>query len=696
MRTTQRPLRRRITSIGSIAAMALASGALALLGACSTAPTHPALVSAQQNDALPPLVPMRRFVANTDVVNGHVLSPDGQQLVSVQTVGTDVGLGVRKTTDAGDPGGAGTRTFATGTLARPFVSGPTYTWLRDSRHIAYLKDFTGDENTQIFVLDTQSPDAKPWAVTPGAGIRSAYMGSGAPGSARFFFSNNRRDRSSMDLFEADAGTRTVQEVARSEPGSRVVGWLIDTQRELAGRMRQLGEVDGSDVLLELRQPDGSWRAFKTVQAFDSYWPQRIDRAAGKLWALTNVGRDKLVLVEVDLATGNEKVLAENAEVDLDYGFFAPQQGGPLAYVYEPDRPRVAYLDPALERDLASAVKQARERGWLAEDPVIARPWHMSEDQQRIVMNAVTENEGVELLWDRGTQQAQRLTPPRPSTNAIFSPVEPFSFKASDGLVVHGYLVRPRGVQGPAPLVVEIHGGPWTRDRWQSASFNSTQMLANRGYAVLKVNYRGSTGYGRAFMMAGANETNGRLQRDIAEAVQWAIDQGVADPQRMAVLGASFGGYSVLTQLIQKPHDYRCGIDLVGVANWPRVIENWPPFWRNRHYFALFYGDVNKPDERAQMLKNSPISQIDRITAPLLVIHGGNDVRVLRQDSDDVVAELRRLGRPVEFMTFPDEGHSVRKWRNRLAQSRKIEDTLATCLGGRSNGFDFYELMPRQQ
>ncbi|SFO54375.1 Dipeptidyl aminopeptidase/acylaminoacyl peptidase [Variovorax sp. OK605] len=690
MGTTQRPLRRRI------AALALAGGSLALLGACGTAPTHPALVSAEQNNTLPPLVPMRRFVANVDAVNGHVLSPDGQQLVSVQTVGTDVGLGVRKTADAAEPGGAGTRTFTTGTLARPFVSGPTYTWLRNSRHIAYLKDFTGDENTQIFVLDTQLPDAKPWAVTPGAGIRSAYVGAGAPGSASFFFSNNRRDRSSMDLFEADALTRAVREVARSEPGSRVVGWFIDTQRELAGRMRQLGDDDGSDLVLELRQPDGSWRAFRTVQAFDSYWPQRIDRAAGKLWAFTNVGRDKLVLVETDLATGNEKVLAENAEVDLDYGVFPPQQGGPLAYVYEPDRPRIAYLDAALERDVRTAVKQARERGWLDAEPVIARPWSMSEDRQRLVVSAVTENEGTELLWDRGTQQVQRLTPPRPPTNALFSPMEPFSFKASDGLVVHGYLVRPRGVQGPAPLVVDIHGGPWVRDRWRAASYNGTQMLANRGYAVLNVNYRGSTGYGRAFMMAGANETNGRLQRDIAEAVQWAIDRGVADPQRMAVLGASFGGYSVLTQLIQKPHDYRCGVDLVGVANWPRVIENWPPFWRNRHYFAAFYGDVNKPEERARMLKNSPISQIDRITAPLLVIHGGNDVRVLRQDSDDVVAELRKLGRPVEFMTFPDEGHSVRKWRNRLAQSRKIEDALATCLGGRSNGFDFYELMPRQQ
>ncbi|MCR8960529.1 prolyl oligopeptidase family serine peptidase [Variovorax sp. S2] len=687
---------RNIRTPGSwYAALAAMCGAAALLAGCATGPTHPALVSARQDNTLPPLVPMRRFVANIDAVNGHILSPDGQQLAWVQAVGTDVGLGVRKTSDAAEVKSASTRTFATGTLARPFVSGPTYMWLPDSRHLSYLKDFTGDENTQIFVLDTEAPGAKPWAVTPWPGVRSAMLGWGAPGSATFLFANNQRDRSSMDLFEGDARTRTVREIARSEPDSRVLAWFIDTRRELAGRMRQLGSADGSDRLLELRQPDGNWRAFRTVKAFDSFWPQRIDVGAGRLWALTNVGRDKLALVEVDLAVGTEKLLADDAEVDLDYGVFPPQQGAPLAYVSEPGRPRISYLDTALASEVTGAVKTARERGWLEAEPVITRPASMANDVRRMVLRSTTENESVELLLDRASGQLTRLTPPREPTAELFSPMEPFSFKASDGLVVHGYLVRPLGVKGPAPLVVNIHGGPWVRDSWQSASFTPAQMLANRGYAVLNVNYRGSGGYGRAFMMAGARETSGRLQRDIAEAVQWAIDQGVADPKRMAVLGGSFGGFSVLTQLIQKPHDYRCGVDLVGVANWPRVIENWPPFWRNRHYFAAFFGDVNKPEERARMLQYSPISQIDRITAPLLVIHGANDVRVLRQDSDDVVATLQKLGRPVEYMSFPDEGHSVRKWRNRLAQWRKIEDTLAVCLGGRSNGFDFYELMPRQ-
>lgn len=671
--------------------LAAASLAALVLGACATAPTHPALVAAQQAGPLPPLVPIRRFVANVDVVDGHVLSPDARKLLWAQVVGTDIGLAVREAPPAGMPQDTAITTFATSTLA---ASGPIYSWLPDSRRIAYLQDANGNENTQLFVLDTQTPDAPAWPVTPWPGVRSTYVARGAPGSARFFFASNRRDRSSMDLFEADAATRTVREVARSGDDGRVVGWFIGTDQQLAGRSRQLGSADGSDVAIELRNADGSWRLLRTVKAFDFFWPQRIDLAGGRLWALTNIGRDKSALVALDLASGSEQVLGQDPEVDLDNAYYLPGAGDPIAYAATPGLPQLRWRDAALAAEVTQATQTARQHGWLDAEPVLVRPSSIAEGARRMVLRAVTQDEAVELLLDRDTQALARLTPPRKPDAGLFAPTMPYAFRSSDGLTVHGYVVRPQGVQGPAPMVVSIHGGPWARDTWQAAGFNTTQMLANRGYAVLKVNYRGSSGYGRAFMMAGAGETSGRMQRDIAEAVQWAIDQGIADPRRIAVMGASFGGFSVLAQLIQKPHDYRCGIDIVGVANWPRVIENWPPFWRNRHYFARFFGDVDKPDERAAMLAASPIAQIDRITAPLLVVHGANDVRVLRQDSDDVVAALQRLGRPVRLLSFPDEGHQVRRWRNRLAFWREVEDTLADCLGGRSNGFDFYQLMPR--
>jgi dipeptidyl aminopeptidase/acylaminoacyl peptidase len=661
----------------------LAACALMALAGCATAPRHAALVQARNAGTLPPLLPMRRFVANVDYAGGYSISPDGAQLLWSQAVGMDSGLAVRPV--AGDA----VRTFATGYLPRPV--GPAYVWLQDSRHVAYLKDRRGDENTQLHVLDSRGAGFEPWVVTPWAGVRSYFVAHGASGSARFYFASNRRDRSTMDLYEADAATRSIREVARSD--GAVLWWLVGTDHQLAARGRQLQPQDGSDVAIEVLQADGRWNTVRTVTGWDSFWLHRIDRAAGKAWGLSNVGRERNALVEVDLASGRESVLAEHPEVDLEYAYYRRTEGVPVAVLTDAGYPVAQYLDPSLGADIDRAVRRALDRGWLAERPRFTRPQSVSEDARRWIVRAIGEFDDAELLVDRATGEVTRLDPQEPERRAVLAAEEPFAFTTSDGLRVQGYLVRPRGVAGPAPLVVVIHGGPWVRDRWSTAGYNPTQMLANRGYAVMTVNYRGSWGYGRDFMMAGRHAHFTRMQQDIAEAAQWAVDRGIADRQRMAVLGGSFGGFSVLAQLERGDQEWRCGVDLVGVANWPRVIENWPAFWRNRHYFHAFFGDPADPRQRTEMLANSPVSHLDRITAPLLVIHGANDVRVLRQDSEDVVAGLRALGRPVQYLSFPDEGHTVRRWRNRLELWRRAEEHLASCLGGRSGGWDFYQLLP---
>jgi dipeptidyl aminopeptidase/acylaminoacyl peptidase len=627
---------------------------------------------------------MRRFVANIERTGGFVLSPDGLRLLWSQTVGTDVGLAVRPVADA-----QAVSTFATGNQGR---GGGYYNWLPDSRHVVFSKDERGDENTQLRVFDAQAPDLSLWQLTPARGVRAWVVGRGAAGSARFFFASNERDRSTFDLYEADASTRQVTEVARSD-GS-VLAWLVGTDARPAGRIRQLGRQDGADTVLELREASGGWRVLKTWGGFDFINVLRIDPAQGRLWALSNLGRDKLALVEVDTASGAERVLAEHAVVDVAQSSFASAGGPPVGYVVEPDHPQMHFFDATWKAQVDAVVARAVAQGSLPAAPVFTRLQGRDDTARRVVLRSLGPFDAAELLWDRETGAVSRLDTYFPEEAQVLSPVTPMAFTASDGRRIHGYLTRPRGVSGPVPLVADIHGGPWARDTWAPATFNARQMLANRGYAVLQLNYRGSTGYGREHMWAGAMAYNGRLQQDIAEGVQWAIDQGVADPRRLAVMGASFGGFSVLAQLAQKRHDYRCGINVVGVADWPRVIENWPPFWRNRHMFVRFYGDPADPAQRAEMLRNSPVSYLDQITAPLLVVHGANDIRVLRQDSDDVVAALRQRGQPVDYLLFPDEGHSISKWRNRLALWRTVEDTLATCLGGRSAGFDFYELMPR--
>lgn len=661
-------------------AAACVAATLALLAGCATAPSHPALQQAEAAGTLPPLVPVRRFVADVDYAGGFNLSPDGRSLLWSKVVGVDSGLAVRPV-DGGDE-----RSFATGYLAR------FYTWLPDSRHVAYLKDLRGDENTHIHVFDSRAP-FEPWAVTPWPGVRSYYVAGGEPGTARFFFASNRRDRSTFDLYEADVATRSVREVARSN--GLVLGWIIGSNHRLAARVRQTQSTDGADVAIEVPQGEDGWRTVRVVSAWDSVYLHRVDPVAGKAWGLSNVGRDKTALMEMDLRSGAETVLAQDPDVDLSYIYYRGREGGPpIAYLTDAGRPAIRYLDAPLGREFEQAMAKATSSG-LVDAPRFFRPQSLSLDASRWVLRALGDFDDAELLFDRATGAVTRLDPPQPERKALLQAQQPFRFQASDGRTIHGYIIRPRGVQGPAPLVVNIHGGPWARDTWNPAGYDYYQFLANRGYAVLTVNYRGSSGYGRDHMMAGKQVYYTRLQQDIAEAAQWAVDQGIADPKRMAAVGASFGGFSALSQLVQQRHDWRCGVDIVGVANWARVIENWPPYWRGfAHLTNDFFGDVKKPEDRARMLENSPITYIDRIKVPLLVIQGANDVRVVRQDSDEVVAKLRELGRPVDYLVFPDEGHSIRRWRNRMETWRRIEDHLASCLGGRSAGWDFYQLIPR--
>ena len=664
------------------AVLALALGAV--LSGCAVSPSHPGLKAAEVAGELPPLLPLRRFVANTERLGGFVLSPDGERLIWSQTVGLDVGLAVRSS-QAGGP----VTSYAVGNQGR---GGGYYNWLPDSRHFVFSKDERGNENTRLFVQDATQSQLSPWSITPAQGVRSYVAGMGPAGSARFFMASNQRERSAFDLFEVDAAMRSVREVVRND--GQVLTWLIDTQGQLAGRVRQLGAADGSGSALELLQADGQWRSLVTAGGFDSLWVLRIDSTKRRAWALSNLGRDKLALVEIDLDDGRQRVLADHPKVDLSRALFDGRRGEPVGYVVEPGHPQTVYLDGDYAKAEQAAVAQAVNKGLLPGPPIVVRRSGADDAGRKVLLRAQADFDDAELLWDRQTGALERLDAQSVETSAALAPMTPYEFKASDGRVIAGYLMRPVGAKGPVPMVVEIHGGPWARDSWSPASFSSRQILSNRGYAVLLVNYRGSSGYGKDHMWAAARETNGRLQKDIAEAVQWAVDQGVADPQRLAVMGGSFGGFSVLAQLAQKAHDYRCGVNVVGAANWPRLIESWPSFWRNRHYFARTFGDVSVPAERAEMLRNSPVSYLDQIKAPLLVIHGANDIRVLRQDSDDVVAGLRQNGTPVQYLLFDNEGHAISKWRNRLAMWREVEDFLASCLGGRSAGFDAYQLMPR--
>jgi len=236
----------------------------------------------------------------------------------------------------------------------------------------------------------------------------------------------------------------------------------------------------------------------------------------------------------------------------------------------------------------------------------------------------------------------------------------------------------------------VHGGPWARDEW--GFDDMMQFLSNRGYAVLQVNYRGSTGYGRDYMFAAEGEFAGRMHQDLIEAVDWAVEQGISDPDKVAIMGGSYGGYATLVGMTMTPTRFACGIDIVGVSDLASLLENVPAYWRpNMHLWDRFVGDPDKPADRERMKQKSPLYHADKAINPLLILHGANDPRVHQDQSDRMVEALEAAGKPVEYVVIGGEGHGFGHWKNQLTFYRKTEDFLADCLGGRSSGFDYYQL-----
>jgi len=261
-------------------------------------------------------------------------------------------------------------------------------------------------------------------------------------------------------------------------------------------------------------------------------------------------------------------------------------------------------------------------------------------------------------------------------------VEPISLASRDGLTLHGYLTRPPGASGRVPMVLLVHGGPWTRDYW---GYNPTvQFLANRGWAVLQINYRASTGYGRAFVEAGVRQHARAIHADLIDGVGWAVEQGIADPARVAIMGASYGGYATLVGLTFTPEAFACGVDLFGMSNLVTQLEGRPSYWTwsfFEPYYRKYYGDVRHPEDRQRLEAQSPLFRAAEVRRPVLVIHGANDPNVRQQESDQMVAALRAAGKDVQYLVLADEGHGAfGDPASALRMYRAIEQFLGACLG----------------
>lgn len=611
-----------------------------------------------------PLVPREVFFGNADVSSAR-LSFDGASVAYIAPVD-----GVRNlwVAPVGDLKAARPVTRAT---ERPI--GSAFQWAFTHRHVVFFQERDGDENWRACTVDIR--DGAVVSLTPARGVRAGVQEVSHRFPREMLLAHNQRDKRHFDLYRVNVVTGRSERLFENR---QFVGLLTDSAFRLRLGSRIL--KDGSIEWLEHRQ-GGVWVPFLTAPLSDINGTRLLGFSDdGKtLYLFDSRGRDKAALVAMDTATRQTTVLAEDAEADMTRILLHRTSRRPLAAGAMADRRRWRALDPSFAADLTtlqSATSGDIEFGDL------------SADARKVLLYVEHDGASPEYaLYDRTARRLQPLFKSRKRLDGVpLRPLEPVAFPARDGLRIQGYLTLPSADARGVPMVLVIHGGPYLRDEW---GFNAThQWLANRGYAVLSVNYRGSTGFGKAFVTAADREWGGKMHDDLIDAVDWAVARGIADPKRIGFYGASYGGYAALTAATRTPDVFACIVDIYGIANLLTFMAAIPPYWRP--WFSVLKNRVGDPDTeegRAFLKERSPLTHIDRAFRPILIAQGLEDVRVTRAESEQMVAVLRRRNVPVTYITFPDEGHGFLRPENQIAFRAVTEAFLAKHLGGAAQPID---------
>jgi dipeptidyl aminopeptidase/acylaminoacyl peptidase len=614
----------------------------------------------------PPLVPLGDFFANPKAAWEHRISPDGTRLAWVAMRNGRATLHFRRLEEA-----VARAVETPRELRPPWGGSPSFWWNRDGKRVVFLMDRNGDENAHLYAVDLEAGEPVARNLTPLEGVRVQFYRVLGNEADAVVVGHNGRMRDRVDLYRLNLATGALAMLAEN-PGD-VCGWSVAATGQVRARFHC--RADGGWTLTV---PDGAKRWREAVRGAYGDELRLIGHPPGLrfAWALSNRGRSRLALVRLDLRDGSEEALYEHPSADVSVGLV--HESGWLRFVAAwPALQEWRFFDGALQADLAPFLRHPRTAlRVLSEDRLLSTVTFATRSDR--------SDEEVYLL-NRLTRKLEVLAAPAMAAwREHLADMEPVTFPTRDGLTLHGLLTRPRGASGPRPMVLLVHGGPWSRDRW---GYDPTvQFLANRGYAVLQVNYRGSTELGRDYLLAGVREFGRRMHDDLVDGVRWAVARGIADERKVAIMGASYGGYAALSGLAFTPEVFVAGVDRVGVADMISLRTDMPPYWRPwGGLLSRFYGDPDIPDERRVMAERSPIGRVDAIRAPLLVIHGANDVRVRRDHSDRIVAALKARKHAVEYLLFDDEGHGLNRTPNRLTYIRAVERFLARHLGGRDGG-----------
>ncbi len=606
------------------------------------------------------LIP-REVLFGNPVKTGPQISPDGKRLsylapvndvlnVWVKTVGKDDDKAVTKDTDRGIR---------------------IYFWAQDNRHIMYLQDKGGDENWRLFAVDLDSGGTRD--LTPFENVQTQIVASDKHFPNELLIAMNREDPNVHDVYHLDLRTRDLKLVAKN-PGN-IVGWVADAQFKVRAAMAGTPE-GGFDLLVRPRE-DVGWEKIVAWSAEDSLTsaPVSFTKDGDALYLIDSRNANTGRLVKMGLADKQTEVLAQDPQYDVSDVMIHPDTYQVQAVAFTRARTEWTVLDDSIKDDFQAIAKLDRGDFAVSDRDNADATWLVS----------FTKDDGPVSFYayEPVTHKGTFLFVHKPDlTKYELARVEPISFKARDGLTIHGYITFPvRRQRKGLPMVLSVHGGPWARDSWGYDP--EAQWFANRGYAVLDVNFRGSTGFGKEFLNAAIKEWGGKMHDDLIDAVDWAVRQGIADPDKVAIYGGSYGGYAVLVGLTFTPDVFACGIDIVGPSNLITLLESIPPYWAPvLDMFKTRVGDHTTEEGRAFLTERSPLTYVDRIQRPLLIGQGANDPRVKQTEADQIVAAMEEKSIPVTYVLFPDEGHGFARPENNLAFSAVAEAFLAPVLGGR--------------
>ena len=542
-------------------------------------------------------------------------------------------------------------------------------WAEDNRTLLYQQDNDGDENFHVFGVDLASGNVRDF--TPFQGVRAGVADISRDFPDEVLIEANIRDRQLMDVHRLSLKTGALT-LDTENPGD-VAGWGTDAKFQV--RAAQAQTPDGGTEVRVRDDVKAPWKTLLKVGPDEILEFEDFSLDGKSAFLKSSIGNDTARLVERNLATGAEKVLAASPDVDAGAVVIHPKSHVVQAVSFAPGRASWKVLDPSVQADFDAIPKLH------AGDFAIVN--RTSADDAWLVGFTSDRGPVTWYKWNRAAKKGTVLFSAQPKLEGLaLSEMKPAVIRTRDGLSMNAYLTLPNGLAPKSlPMVLFVHGGPWARDGW---GYNSTaQWLANRGYAVLQPNYRGSTGYGKKYLNASFKQWGLKMHDDLIDAVKWAIAQGYADPKKVAVFGGSYGGYAALAAATFTPDAFACNVDIVGPSNLKTLIASIPPYWKPmRATFDVRMGNVDDPKD-AELIKNaSPLFKADKIVRPLLIGQGANDPRVNVKESEQIVDAIEKNKGNVTYVMYPDEGHGFARPENRIDFNARAEKFLAGCLAGR--------------